>query len=216
MISPVPMLDAENARRISGDASQCASRITIQSYEAFADAYCKLGNPYPPPNVAAPLRSIAEEVGPNGRVLEIGSGPGWEADYIEQHGATVFRTDATERFLEIQAERGKTAHKLNIISDPLDGPFDAIVALCVLIHVPRESVDSVLSKIAAALRTGGCLFVSMRDGEDETCGDFHTVYWGREPFATRLELAGFRIDWYERSVDVDGDVWHSYLARRSE
>lgn len=214
MFSTSPMLDADNTRRVSEDAPQCALRRTIQSYERFADAYSKLGNPFPPPNVAAPLRWIAEAVGPNGLVLEIGSGPGWEADYLEQRGTNVCRTDATERFLEIQAERGKRAYKLDVISDPLDGPFDAVVALCVLIHVPRESIGAVLSKIAGALKAGGSLFVSMRDGEHESTGDYHTVYWRRESFAAKLEAAGLRIDWYERSVDVDADIWHSYLARR--
>lgn len=191
------------------------SRRTIESYEGFADEYAGLGNPFPPANVEAALRMVAVTIPPGGTILEIGSGPGWEADFIETLGVSVRRTDATRRFLELQAARGKKAELLNVITDQLGGPFEAIVALCVLIHVPRDDIDHVLRKIAEALCASGAFLVSMREGDGEDTGNYHTVYWRRDEFAARIEAAGFTIEWDEHSVDCDNDLWITFLARRS-
>lgn len=191
------------------------SQRTIESYEEFADEYEGLGSPFPPPNVEAALRRVAEIIPTDGNVLEIGSGPGWEADFIETLGVSVRRTDATRRFLELQAARGKHAELLNVITDNLGGPYDAVVALCVLIHVPRDEIDHVLMKIAGALRASGVFLVSMREGDGETSGSYHTVYWRRNDFAARIEAAGFVIEWEEHSVDCDNDAWITFRARRS-
>lgn len=189
------------------------SRRTIESYEGFAEQYSRLGGPSP--DVEAALRRVAEATGNGGRILEIGSGPGWEADFLETLGVSVRRTDATRRFLEIQAERGKQGDLLNVITDDLGGPYDAVVALCVLIHVPRDQIDQVLTRIAQALRPDGAFLVSMRDGDGETSGKYHTVYWHRDDFAARMEAAGFVLAWDEYSVDCDNDAWNTFLAQRS-
>jgi 2-polyprenyl-3-methyl-5-hydroxy-6-metoxy-1,4-benzoquinol methylase len=188
---------------------------TIQSYEGYAEQYSRLGEPCPPPNVQGALRRVAGAVGDGGRVLEIGSGPGWEADFLETLGASVRRTDATRRFLELQAERGKQGDLVNVITDDLGGPHDAVVALCVLIHVPRDQIDQVLTRIARALRPQGAFLVSMRDGDGETSGDYHTEYWRRDDFAARMEAAGLALEWDEHSVDCDDDAWNTFLARRA-
>lgn len=191
------------------------SQRTIQSYEGFADEYAGLGQPFPAPNVEAALRQVADHVGTGGVALEIGSGPGWEADFIETLGVSVLRTDATARFLELQAMRGKAGKLLNVITDDLEGPYDAVIALCVLIHVPRTEIDGVLAKIAAALRPRGVFFVSMRDGDGETSGAYHTVYWRRDDFAARLEAVGLAVIWDEASIDCDDDPWISFIAQTS-
>jgi 2-polyprenyl-3-methyl-5-hydroxy-6-metoxy-1,4-benzoquinol methylase len=193
--------------------SMTDSQRTIESYEGFAEQYSHLGGPSP--DVQAALRRVAQAVGDGGRILEVGSGPGWEADFIETMGVSVRRTDATRRFLELQAERGKQGDLLNVITDDLGGPYDAVVALCVLIHVPRDEIDQVLKKIAQALRRDGAFLVSMRDGDGETGGRYHTVYWRRDDFAARMEAAGFALEWDEYSVDCDNDGWNTFLARRS-
>lgn len=91
------------------------------------------------------------------------------------------------------------------------GPYDAVVGLCVLIHVPREQIDHVLSKIAASLRPGGAFLVSMRIGDGETRGRYHTVYWQRDAFVARLEKAGLSLLWDELRTGSD-DLWGTFLA----
>lgn len=187
------------------------SARTIASYEDYADSYARLVSVTPSSRDAAALRRLAES-GPE--ILEIGSGPGRDADYLETLGVRVVRTDATRAFLELQAARGKHARLLNVITDTLGGPYDGVLAFCVLIHVGKDQVDQVLAKILASLRPGGAFLVSLRDGEGETLGDYHTVYWRREEFVARLEATGFAVEWDELSTDCDGDDWLTFLARR--
>lgn len=190
------------------------TRRTVQSYEGFARDYDALCGPVPSPDVEGALRRMMQFVPLGGSVLEVGSGPGREADFIESLGAVVRRTDATRAFLEVQAERGKRAELLNVVTDELGGPYDAVLALCVLIHVDREQIDAVLRKVHAALKPAGVFLVSMRTGEGETSGSYHTVYWTRDRFAARLSAAGLSIVWDALSVDVDNDEWVTFLARR--
>jgi 2-polyprenyl-3-methyl-5-hydroxy-6-metoxy-1,4-benzoquinol methylase len=188
---------------------------TISSYESYADQYDKNVAIYPGPHDAQGLKRLAEYVGAGGQILEVGSGPGRDADFLETLGVTVKRTDATRRFIEIQAARGKTAEYLDIITGDLGGPYDAVAALCVIIHVPREQTDMVLAKITRALRPGGAFLVSMRDGDGETDGNYHMIFWRRDQFAERLEAAGMRLIWDAFSIDTDGEAWNTFLAVRA-
>lgn len=188
------------------------SRRTIEAYEDYADRYDASVNHVPSANDQAALRRVAAIAGAGGRLLEIGSGPGRDADFLETLGVTVRRTDAARRFLELQAARGKRGDLLDVITDDLGGPYDAIMALYVLFHVPREQIDGVLAKIADALRPGGALLVSMRNGEGERGGEYHTVYWRRDDFAARLADAGLDLVWDEFSIDCDSDEMIAFLA----
>jgi SAM-dependent methyltransferase len=190
------------------------TKRTVESYEGFARDYNALCTNDPPPDVEVALRRMLEAAGPAPYVLEIGSGPGRDADFIETQGARVRRTDATQAFLDLQAERGKYGELLNVITDDLGGPYDAALALCVLIHVGRNETLPVLRKIAGALRPGGIFLVSMRDGDGETGGDYHTVYWRRDPFLAELKAAGFVVEWDEHAIDSADDHWLRFLARR--
>jgi SAM-dependent methyltransferase len=192
------------------------TRRTVQSYEGFAREYDKLCSEHLPPDVEDALRRLLQCVPLGASVLEIGSGPGREADFAESLGVVVRRTDAAQAFIDVQAERGKQCELLNIVTDDLAGPYDAVLALCVLIHVDREQIDPVLRKIHRALRAGGAFLVSMRTGEGETSGNYHTVYWTRDRFAARLVAAGLAVHWDMESVDIDNDEWITFLARRTK
>jgi 2-polyprenyl-3-methyl-5-hydroxy-6-metoxy-1,4-benzoquinol methylase len=190
------------------------SRSTIESYEAYADSYYALVPQAVNPADQTAFRRVAEIAGAGGRVLEIGSGPGWDADFLETLGLTVRRTDATQRFLELQAARGKKGELLDVITDPVGGPYDAVVAMCVLIHVPHAETDQVLRKLVQSLRPGGAFIVSMRDGDGETSGKYHMSYWRRDEFVARLEQAGLEVIWDEFRIASDGEDWNTFLAVR--
>lgn len=191
------------------------TRRTVQSYEGFAREYDKLCSEKLPLEVEDALRRMLKCMPVKGSVLEIGSGPGREADFVESLGAVVRRTDAAQAFLDVQAERGKKAELLNVVTDELGGPYDAVLALCVLIHVDREQIDAVLRKIRRALKPGGAFLVSLRTGEGETSGKYHTVYWTRDRFAAQLVAAGLSVDWDMESVDSASDEWITFLAHRA-
>ncbi|MER9166353.1 class I SAM-dependent methyltransferase [Mesorhizobium australicum] len=190
------------------------SRRTIESYEDYAVHYDEIVGHVPHPNDRAALERAAAIAGAGGRILEIGYGPGRDADFLEALGVEVRRTDATRRFLELQAARGKAGELLDVITDELGGPYDAVVALAVLIHVPRDQIDQVLEKIARSLRQGGAFVVSMRDGDGETGGKYHTVDWRRDAFAARIEAAGMELLSHSFRIGRNEQGWNTFLAMR--
>lgn len=193
--------------------SLAENRRTIESYEGYADRYVQIRR-NPDDKEQAALRQVASIAGLGGHVLEIGSGPGYDADFLETLGVKVRRTDATQRFLDLQAARGKPGDRLDVITDPLGGPYDAVVAQYVLFHIPRDHIDRVLAKIAGALRPRGAFLVSMREGDHETGGDYHEVYWRRNDFAARLKAAGLITLWDDVSLGSDDVTWNTFLTRR--
>ena len=188
---------------------------TVQSYEGFAREYDKLVDAHRPPHIQEALRRLVEALPSGGRVLEIGSGTGRDADVVESLGLVVRRTDAAQAFIELMAERGKHAELLNVVTDELGGPYDGVLAMGVLIHVDRDQTDGVLRKIHAALKPGGAFLAAMRKGEGETTAEYHTVCWTRERFTQRLAAAGLSVVWDAESVGRDSNDWVTYLARRA-
>ncbi len=160
---------------------------------------------------------MLEIIGPDSTILEVGSGPGWDADYIESFGMHVKRTDITTGFREIQLERGKQITSLNILTDNFGGPYDGVVALCVLLNIDRNQVESVITKVAQCLRRGGVFLVSIREGDgelwerSERSGEYHVVLWKDKDFRKALAGLGLNVHWQTRSTDSDGN-WLTYLA----
>lgn len=194
-------------------AAIARSRRTLRSYEAFAPEYNTLVSALPPRPVAAALRRFVKAVARGAHVLEVGSGPGRDADFVESFGVSVRRTDATPAFLELQAARGRHGDRLDLLTDPLGGPYDGVLAMFVLIHIERDVVPLVLRKIAAALRPGGMFLAAMREGRGQSAGKYCTTYWSRGGFAKRLSAAGFEVVWDDRYLDEDGDACLTFLAR---
>jgi SAM-dependent methyltransferase len=186
---------------------------TIAHYERIGRRYATLIDPEPGPFRAAALRRLAGPLASGATVLEIGSGTGRDADYLESLGLSVDRTDAAETFLKIQAERGRTARRLDVTADELGGPYDGVLALCVLMHVDRAGIDRVLAKIRAALRPGGGFLVSVRAGEGEEPPPAAMAFWSREAFEQRLRRAGLTVEWFDLEIDSAEEAWLTFYTR---
>ncbi len=151
-------------------------------------------------------------------MLEIGSGPGWDADQLEDAGLTVHRTDITQGFIDFQRNRGKDVDRLDAINDELGGPYDAVVCLHVLQHMEPAELDTVLSKVAAALRPGGRFLVSIPVGEGsgwetgESGKPYYRALRTEPEFVAVLAAAGLHQEWIERSEHEDG--WICLLTVR--
>lgn len=138
------------------------------------------------------------ELAPDARILEIGSGGGRDADYIESLGWHVVRTDAVKGFVDYQVERGKDAYMLNVISEPLPQGFDLIVADAVLVHFSDSDSELVVEKVYDALNPGGRFGARVKEGEgeEEKTDDKmdkarYFNYWQQADFEELLVQAGF-------------------------
>jgi 2-polyprenyl-3-methyl-5-hydroxy-6-metoxy-1,4-benzoquinol methylase len=187
---------------------------TVESYEEIAADYARETSG--PGVLAGALTRLAEAV-PAGHALEIGSGPGWDADRLEDAGLTVRRTDITKAFIDLQRARGKEVDRLDAINDDLGGPYDAVVTLHVLQHVEPNDLPTVLSKVAGALRPDGRFLVSIPRGEGagwevgESGSPYYRALRSKDEFIEALGAAGFETEWTDQSPEDDG--WLVVLAQ---
>jgi SAM-dependent methyltransferase len=164
------------------------------------------------------LHRLAQAVGREGRVLEIGSGPGWDADALEALGIAVHRTDAAIAFCDFQSGRGRRCDRLDLLTDPIDGRYDGVMMLCVLQHFARARLDGVLRKLAGALNKGGALLLMYPEGVDDawehgTAGEYRVVRWTPQAMDACLAQAGFAVAW-EDTREGRGGRWRTVLARK--
>ena len=165
------------------------------------------------------LIDLATAHAPEGaHVLEIGSGPGVDAAVLEERGFQVRRTDATAAFVEMLRAQGHVADLLDVRSDDIGGPYDAVFAQAVLLHIDRGELPRVLTRLAAAVRPGGLLAISLKEGDGEEWSSHkvelprHFTYWRLEPLREALVSTGWEPVVLERTAATYGP-WLRSLSR---
>jgi SAM-dependent methyltransferase len=143
---------------------------TIQAYELYADDWMDRRDPTIPEPFADAIKEFLSYLPPKATILEIGSGPGWTADFIEELGHRVLRTDATESFLAYMRARGHKPTKLNVLTNWIGGfaAFQGIWMGAVLHHFTTAQAEVIFKKLHTALEPNGVLGL--------------TVHYGTEPY----------------------------------
>lgn len=203
----------------NNDVKNSNNGRTVAAYENYARRYAANVSPQPSEAGASALRRLADMLPSGGRVLDIGSGPGWDADFLEGLGVRVHRTDVTESFRQFQTERGKQCDALDVLKDEIADTHDGILMLCVLQHFERTELDGVLHKLVNALTDQGAMLLSHPVGEDElwehtASGDYRVVRWSSAALDERLRRSGFVVAW-DKSEDGDEGPWRTVLARKT-
>ena len=200
------------------EAALLRNRVTVASYDRYAAGYAEATRTMSPANEAM-LQQFARAMPAGARILEVGSGPGWDADYLETLGLSIRRTDAAPSFVALQRERGKAAEKLDLASDELGGPYDGALVLYVLQHVDAPLLAGALLKLARCLSNAGRVLLTYREGDGtitehgQISGDYHSTLRRPEAFREALQRAGLQPEWERRTTDENGD-WCAILARR--
>jgi SAM-dependent methyltransferase len=195
------------------------NRATVAGYDASAESYAAETDHAPTADHVEALERLVASVGAGGRVLEVASGPGWDADRLEAMGLKVRRTDLSEGFIAFQRERGRTIDRLDLITGDLGGPWDGVVALYVIQHIGRDLVDGVIGRIAASLRPGGTLLMSFQEGKGERTsvdaqGTYQVVRWRDADMADLLSRHVLAVEW-RSTFDGREGLWITVIAHRS-
>lgn len=191
---------------------------TLAAYQSAADEYLT-GSARPAPSLLAYLDRFAELVG-DGPVLEIGSGPGWDADHLESRGTRVERTDATPAFVDRLRRLGHEARLLDARTDELGGPYAGLIADAVLLHLSRAQCADFLVRARTAVVPGGVLAFTLKQGDGEGWSDRklsvarHFTYWRPGAVRELLKRSGWEV---LRLDEADGrtESWLYCLARRA-
>lgn len=133
----------------SGHADAYAARAVSDRNRHFMDAFTR-GIPV------------------GGTILDLGCGAGWAAATFEQMGYDVHACDGCPELAAIASSRLKRPARVVRFEEFDDeAAFDGIFANAVLHHLPKDALPGVMARIARALKPGGLLFASFKQGEGE-------------------------------------------------
>ena len=96
-------------------------------------------------------------------------------------------TDATPAFVEHLREQGHPALGFNVLTDPVPGGYQIILANAVFLHLTRPQLADTLRRLLAALTNGGRLAFTVKQGEGEEWSTAkldlarYFCYWQPEP-----------------------------------
>jgi 2-polyprenyl-3-methyl-5-hydroxy-6-metoxy-1,4-benzoquinol methylase len=178
---------------------------TIAAYDASAVEYAA-ETAQLPDSILKEIERFAGLLGGSGRVLEIGSGGGRDARALEAHGLSVRRTDITPGFVEVLREQGFEADLLDPLTDELSDPqspggqYDAIWAQACLMHVDREDLPTVLTRLAEVTRPAGLIFLSVTEGDGHrletgrTGSRYHQTDWREAELRAVTSNSGWVVD----------------------
>lgn len=197
-----------------------SNQRTLQSYEDHIKEYIE-GTPQEVSGVIKEwIDAALADLPKTARILEIGSAFGRDAMYLQSLGYAVQTTDATQAFVDLLREKGFDAKLLNVISDPIDGTYNLVLANAVFLHFMPTELASVLDKIFAALNDGGRLAFTVKQGDGEKWtdaklgADRYFCYWQPDALRKLVENAGFTIRKISSNQKTTRDVWVQVIAEK--
>lgn len=102
------------------------------------------------------------------RVLDAGCGSGRDAKKFTDLGFRVSAFDASEEMVKHASEHaGIEVQQLRFDQLKYKNEFEGVWACASLLHVRKDDFDSELQHLVDALRSGGVLYISMKEGESK-------------------------------------------------
>jgi len=125
---------------------------------------------------------------PHSKILDLGSGPGYAAEYFKQHGHEVTCIDISEEMVKIAERKGLKARVMDM--EKLTLPhrsFDGIFANASLLHIPKERMPGVIQGVVNILKTNGFFHMSVKKGDGERMYE-NPKYPGAKRFFANYQL----------------------------
>lgn len=155
---------------------------------------------------------------PGKRILDLGCGPGRDAQALAAYGLKPLCLDLSSEMLALCKAKGLETLQMDI--EQLDLPansFDGVWSHTSLTTIPKRKVWQALAKVQTALREDGVLFLGLIEGEGEQWKEPDAKYAVRryisryskdevvDALAGRFELEKFR------RIDISESGRNSYL-----
>lgn len=201
---------------------QDSNSKTLETYENRIEEYVK-GTPH---EVSGDIKTwidhALEGLGSEAHILELGSGFGRDARYIQNLGYQVECTDATVGFVELLQEQGLDARELNALTGEIPGSKDLVLANAVLLHFTREETAGVLDKVYQSLNNGGRFAFSLKQGEGDGWSEEkmnaprYFCYWQKDEIEQLIRAAGYA------NIEITGDhigtnaTWLHIIAHKAK
>lgn len=158
---------------------------------------------------------------PGSKLLDLGCGSGRDSAYFSSLGFEVTAVDGSEELCKrVKENYGIEAYCIKFEDISFDAEFDAIWACASLLHVEKVNMPKVLSKVSAALKSGGILYASFKYGSREhVCnGRFFNDYTESDIGTLLTPKGQLTLVEYRITEDVRperaGERWLNFIAKK--
>lgn len=139
--------------------------MTLNAYNASAQEFTKNTEALHPEEQAKHFLQLL----PGNRILDLGCGPGRDAEVFVERGHQVTGIDLSPQMIEIARSR-VTAQFHVMDMESLDFPpshFDGIWASASLLHVPQKNIPRLIGNLYSLLVEEGIFYFSLKKGSGE-------------------------------------------------
>jgi len=164
---------------------------------------------------------------PSGKILEIGSGGGRDAQELRVLGYDYVGTDASQGLITQAKETNPNVpffHQSVYDLDFTQDSFDGFWASAVLLHIPKKRIDEALGRIHNVVRNKGVGFISIKEGigekmvkEDAQMGNMgHSrlfSFYSRQEFEEVLKRNGYETIEFKYKPMSEATKWLIFFVR---
>lgn len=192
-------------------------KITLESYQKHWKEYVDGTSKVVTGIQKQWLNEFNSKVVAGASILEIGSGPGRDADYFEAQGRHIYRTDVVEAFISFQQSLGHKIHLYDVLAGPNANTFYGVLAAAVFIHFDKDQFQIALKNVRDTLRTNGYFGLSLKIGdgyiytEEKVGSPRFFQYWSVEAVRKALEDGGFII---ASEFISEEHTWVHFIAQK--
>lgn len=167
------------------------------------------------------LKQFAVHTRTEGKVLDIGSGPGRDALILEKYGLRIICADASTEMVKLSRKRGLESVRADFNALPFpDGSFDGIWSYTSLLHVRKQKIGKALAEVKRALTPRGTFGLGLIEGKGEgerTSSHINEPRWfsyyTKEEAETLLALHGFEVAYFGQITPGNRNYLH-FIAKK--
>lgn len=162
------------------------------------------------------------------KILEVGSGSGELAKYIDSLGFNITPSDIAKDFLNEIKNKGLDPIKFNILKDKFKDKYMAILCLRVFVHFTNEDTLNALKRSYDALDNNGLFIFSVIDRScknvDSEWIDFPDIYhlgeerffnyYSKEELDNIISKTKFEIFNFKEIVTYNNIKWLVYVLKK--
>lgn len=143
------------------DESEGASKLYGKIAKRYVEAF---------PEPSDHIDDFLKEVAKDGKVLDVGCGPGIDAGYMASKGYNVIGIDLSKEMIGLAKERFPRIEFR--ISDMRrltfgSGSFDGVFVAYSLIHIPKNDVLGVIKSLHGFLKPNGVIYFAFHEGKSQ-------------------------------------------------